>query len=319
MDKIFNFCNMIDLTTHIGTMKLQSPIYNASGPLTKNYANLQQIDSSKSGAVLSKTCTIKARKGNAHPRLKIIEKDKCCLNSDGLDNHGIEYYANLKFKSPYIVSILANENTIEQMFQILCDKDNVCSIELNFACPNIGFITGYDHKIIDNTLQKIEKLNNFKPVGIKLPPYYNMMHVDKIIETICKYKVSYVTTTNTVGNAFICDDEYAAILPNNGLGGLSGSCIKYIALGNVRMISELLKKYNRHDINIIGVGGVTSGKDAFEMILCGASAVQVGTCHLIEGPSCFERIIQELKDIMQTKCYTNLEQFKGKIRLRSRI
>lgn len=308
---------MIDLTTRVGKMtdKLRFPVYNASGPLTKNYQNLQAIEESKSGAILSKTSTIFPRSGNPHPRLKIM--DKCCLNSNGLDNHGIEYYAGLRFRIPYIVSILADPDTIEQMLDT-CNRDNVNAVELNFACPNIGSMGGYDHKIIDQVLQKIN-FNKLKPIGVKLPPYYNVSHLDQVIETICKYQVSFITSINTVGNGFMCDDEEAGIAPNQGLGGLSGQCIKYIALGNIRMISELLKRYHRPDIDIVGVGGVGSGRDVFEMILCGASAVQVGTCHLIEGPGCFGRIIQELETIMQEKGYKNINQFKGKIKMRSKL
>lgn len=300
---------MINLMTRVGGIKMQTPVYNASGPLTKNYENLQRL---KCGAILSKTSTLEPKSGNLNPRIKII--NTCALNSVGLDNRGIMYYANLKFDSPYIISILADPDTIEQMLDIIHDKDNVVSIELNFGCPNIESMGGYDHKLIDNVLQKIQNKFN-KPIGIKLPPYYSKSHAEKIIKTICKYHVSYITTINTVGNAFMCDDMKAAIRANNGFGGLSGKAIKYIALGNIRMINELLKEYHRPDIDIVGVGGVWNGQDAFDMILCGASAVQVGTCHLIEGSSCFERITRELETIMLVRGYTNIEQFKGKIKI----
>lgn len=71
----------------------------------------------------------------------------------------------------------------------------------------------------------------------------------------------------------------------------------------------------RKDIDVVGVGGVRTGRDVFEMILCGASAVQVGTCHWIEGPKCFERIAMELKkNMMQIKGYATIEEFRGKLK-----
>lgn len=81
------------------------------------------------------------------------------------------------------------------------------------------------------------------------------------------------------------------------------------------MISqELIKHGKENDIDVVGVGGVASGRDAFELILCGAKAVQVGTCHWTEGSSCFERIHNELLHIMIKKGYTSIEDFRGKLK-----
>jgi dihydroorotate dehydrogenase (fumarate) len=300
----------ICLTTSIGSIQINSPLYNASGPLTKNYEHLKQIESSESAAILSKTTTPDPNPGNNHPKLKTVV-DGCSLNSDGLSNHGIAYYSNLEFKKPYIVSILANEEYIEHMIEMIRTKNNICSIELNFACPNFGQIIGYDYHRIDEILNKIRCTN--KPIGVKLPPFFDKPTCEQVIKVISKYLiVSYIVSINTVGNGFMCDSESdtSVIEPNQGFGGLGGKCIKYIALGNVRMINTLLKQYKRSDIDIVGVGGIFTGQDVYEMILCGASAVQTATCHLIEGPKCFERIINELKIIMKNKGYTRIDQFK---------
>ena len=80
------------------------------------------------------------------------------------------------------------------------------------------------------------------------------------------------------------------------------------------MISELFKSKGRIDIDVIGAGGVASGKDAFDMILCGAKAVQVGTCHWTEGPTCFDRISTELENIMRKKGYSSIDDFRGKLK-----
>ncbi len=80
------------------------------------------------------------------------------------------------------------------------------------------------------------------------------------------------------------------------------------------MLWKLFHEKGRSDIDIVGVGGIGTGKDAFELILCGASAVQVGTCHWIEGPICFARIAGELEAIMKRKGYTSIADFKGKLR-----
>eukprot|EP00959_Pyramimonas_sp_CCMP1952_P279910 5852224-Pyramimonas_sp.AAC.2 len=100
------------------------------------------------------------------------------------------------------------------------------------------------------------------------------------------------------------------IKPKGGFGGLGGAYVKPVALANVRQFSQLL----RDDIDVVGVGGVTSGTDAFELILCGAKAVQVGTKHWSEGASCFTRIANELQAIMESKGYTSIEDFRGKLK-----
>ena len=129
-----------------------------------------------------------------------------------------------------------------------------------------------------------------------------------------KYKhiVSYAASINTVGNALAIDyhAEMPAIRAKGGFAGLSGPAVKYTALANVKQMRELLDK----SIDVVGVGGVQTGRDAFEMILCGATAVQVGTCHWVEGPGCFDRICDELKAIMKEKGYTKVEDFCGKLK-----
>ena len=124
--------------------------------------------------------------------------------------------------------------------------------------------------------------------------------------------VNYVASINTIGNAFAVDlaAEMPVISSKGGFAGLSGKAVKYTALANVRKMRELLDE----SIDVVGVGGIESGEDAFEMILCGASAVQVGTCHWTEGPKCFDRICEELKSIMKDKGYSAVEDFKGKLK-----
>ena len=139
-------------------------------------------------------------------------------------------------------------------------------------------------------------------------------HFARAAEVLNKYKgmVNYVASINTIGNAFAVDiaSEMPVISSNGGFAGLSGKAAKYTALANVRKMRELLDP----SIDVVGVGGVESGEDAFEMILCGAAAVQVGTCHWTEGPKCFDRICKELTTIMKEKGYSSVDDFKGKLK-----
>ena len=105
------------------------------------------------------------------------------------------------------------------------------------------------------------------------------------------------------------DTKSGLIEPKNGLGGIGGDYCKPIALANVRQF------YNLLNIPIIGCGGIKNGTDIFEHILAGASAVQIGTQLVKEGPKCFARLEKELINIMSTKGYHNINEFKGKLRV----
>ena len=127
-----------------------------------------------------------------------------------------------------------------------------------------------------------------------------------------KYPLTYVNSVNSVGNGLYIDldKEQVVIKPKGGFGGLGGEYIKPTALANVHAFYQRLNP----QIQIIGTGGVLTGRDAFEHILCGASMVQVGTTLHKEGVGAFDRITHELKEIMAEKGYESIEDFRGKLR-----
>ena len=159
-------------------------------------------------------------------------------------------------------------------------------------------VIAYDFEQMDVVLAKVTAVASkyiSKPLGVKLAPLFDMRHFQAAADVINKYpEVKFVTTTNTMGNGLVVDyeNECAAIAPKNGFGGLAGSLIKYTALANVKQLRERL----REDIDVVGVGGVASGVDAFELLLCGASAVQVGTRHWKE-PSVLIALHQSLRKL----------------------
>ena len=261
----------------------------------------------------------------------------CCSSSSSGNKKGQT--------KPYMVSI--SGKTLEDNLQMLekisiaiqeqqKQKDenhpNIAAVELNLAGPNIvGKPTiGYDFEQMEDVLHRVSLLPCFGmnttsnnsgrlnpplfPRGVKLPPYFDRSHFIMAATILNKYKhiLTYVATINTIGNALAVDyhAEMKAVRPNGGFAGLSGPAVKYTALANVCMMRELLDEC----IDVVGVGGVQTGKDAFEMILCGANAVQVGTCHWLEGPGCFDRICRELRSIMKEKQYSKIEDFRGKLK-----
>ena len=322
------------LATSVAGIDLDCCVYNASGPRTGSIDALQKIGNSKSGAILSKSATLVAQDGNDMPRFinKIdLGKSLCdgSVNSEGLPNYGIDYYISAEavssltvFNKPYIVSLsgLSLKDNLEMLTRAY-EVDGIAAIELNLACPNIpGKPTiAYDFQQMEDVLRQVTSHPSFgkKPLGVKLAPYFDFPYFEQATTIISKYAgIKYVVTTNTIGNSLFvdADHECEGFKAKGGYGGLGGGYVKQTALANVRQLSLLFAQKGRSDIDIVGVGGVSSGRDAFELILCGAKAVQVGTCHWTEGSSCFKRISSELADIMTQKGYKSIEEFRGKLK-----
>ena len=162
---------------------------------------------------------------------------------------------------------------LKKISDVMSQPDNrIAAVELNLACPNIvGKPTiGYDYEQLEMVMSAVSSLKLTFPLGVKLPPYFDKPHFEMCAEILNKYKhiISYAASINTIGNALAIDihAEMPSIRANNGYAGLSGAAVKYTALANVKQMRELLDS----SIDVVGVGGISSGRDVFEMILCGA-------------------------------------------------
>ena len=308
---------MADISTEIAGVKFETCVFNTSGPADVTLKELEVIGKSKSSAITMKSCTLEPRKGNPEPRYADLEFGS--INSMGLPNLGYKAYVKFskilhgKYKKPVVASI--SGMTIEDnivIFKAFNDSP-VDLIEFNPGSPNtIGKpIIGYDYQEMDRLLEAVSKICK-KPWGVKLPAYFDFVHYDQIAKVIKKYPVKFLTSVNSVGNGLVIDPnkEKTVIKPKGGFGGIGGRYIKYTALANVRKFYELLGK----KIQIIGVGGVYTGVDAFEFILAGASAVQIGTAFLQKGPGIFAKVQKELDEFIAKKDYKKLSDFQGKLK-----
>jgi dihydroorotate dehydrogenase (fumarate) len=339
--------SLVDLSVALvhGSVRLTSCVYNASGPRSGTSAALHKIYASSSGAVLTKSATVDAQSGNPHPRTHHELHNMASFNSEGLPNAGIDYYidaatiqevtgttssTNDDKKKPYIVSLSGKclEDNITMLRRIRSSPSlsMIDAIELNLACPNVigKPIIGYDMEQMDSILGEIGQVllssdgGACPPIGVKLPPYLDFSHMTAAAAILNRHHqnnknlVSYVVCINTIGNALCIEgvvSEAPYIASNDGFAGLSGPAIKYTALANVRKFRQLLVP----TIDVVGVGGIASGQDAYDMLLVGASACQIATQHWKEGPGCFDRIHAELQDILQRKGYTSVKQVTGKL------
>jgi len=307
---------MINMKTKIAGINFYSYACNASGPNDSTLEELENIAISNSSAIVMKSCTLESREGNQKPRY--VRLPLGAIQSMGLPNLGYREYVKFptllkKYNKPIIASVAGlfskDYQKIIQAFQ----NSDVDLIEVNLSCPNLEGKSqiAYDFEQTEKILCDTSNLGE-KPLGLKLPPYYDLVHYKKIAELIEKYNINFITCINSIGHALIIDPETETpiIKPKKGFGGLCGDYIKPLALANVRTFYELLG----NKISIFGVGGIKSGTDAFEFLLAGADAVQVATTFEKEGSSCFTRINNELEEILQKKGYNSIEEAKGKLK-----
>ncbi|MEK7264171.1 MAG: dihydroorotate oxidase [Bacteroidota bacterium] len=309
---------MISFSTTLSDIFFPSCILNASGALCTTGEELEAIGNSHSGAILTKSCTLEPRTGNPEPRY--IKLPFGSINSMGIPNFGYKFYGSIakemkQYGKPYIVSV--SGLTLQDNITIVEELSSVAEIdmlELNLSCPNIPGKpqVGYDFEMTKKMLAEVFAVNA-KPLGVKLPPYFDFVHFEIAASILNEFPLAFVTCINSLGNGLAIDSETEtiAIKPKNGFGGIGGKYAKPTALANVRKFYELLNR----NIAIIGVGGIENGGDVFEFLLCGASAVQIGTTFVEEGVQCFERIENELHALMKKKNYSSINDVKGKLKI----
>ena len=298
---------MVSLETRIGKVRLKNPVMAASGTFGTEYAEL--IDINSLGAYITKTITLNARIGNPPPR--VCETPSGMLNSIGLENGGLDDFIKNKIpglkrlKIPLIVSI-AGDDAIEfkELARSLGKVKIVSALEINLSCPNVkhgkrDFLIAQDE---DATYEIIEAVRRSTALTViaKLSP--NVTDIKKIAKAAESAGADAVSLINTLVGMAVDIDTKRPVL-GNVTGGLSGPAIKPVAL---RMVREA---YNSTKIPVVGIGGIMDYKDAVEFMLCGASALQVGTANFIDPFASIE-IIGGIKSYM-TK--NNIKEIKDLI------
>jgi len=298
----------MDLTVHIGNLKLKNPVMTASGTFGYGEEYSEFIDLNMLGAVVVKGISLKPMEGNPSPR--ICETPCGMLNSIGLQNVGLKRF--LKDKLPYlrkfdtkvIVNVLGN--TLQEYVRLSKSLDDagVDAIELNVSCPNVkkgGIIFGTDKKALARLLSKVRASVNKALLITKLSPNVpNIPDFSRIAEDAGSDAISLI---NTIPGMAIDIETWKPKLANI-IGGLSGPAIKPIAL---RMVWEASNAVN---IPVIGIGGITSTNDAIEFMLAGATAIEVGTGNFI-NPRLTVEIINGIERYLQKKSIHNVTDIIG--------
>lgn len=295
-----------------------NPFMNASGVHCMTTTELVELEQSNAGAFITKSCTLNERAGNPEPRYFDVPLGS--INSMGLPNRGFDYYLDYALNyekqqtQPLFFSIAGMSAAENLEMLTLIEKSDFQGItELNLSCPNVPGKPqlAYDFEATEDLLQQVFARFT-KPLGIKLPPYFDLAHFDQMAEILNQFPLTYVNSINSIGNGLYIDPQKEAVVikPKEGFGGLGGEYVKPTALGNVRAFYTRLKP----EIKIIGTGGIRNGQDAFEHLLCGATMLQIGTELHKEGPKIFDRITKELEQIMTEKGYRTIDEFRGKLK-----
>lgn len=206
----------MNLQNTLKNVSFPSFIFNASGPACTTREELEVIENSHSGGVTMKSCSPEAREGNPSPRY--IEVELGSINSMGLPNHGykkyLEYAQTLKQKYPEKPIIASIVGFCPDDFLLLVEafqrSPYVDVLEINLSCPNVvgKAQIAYDFDTTEALLQKIFALfDGKKPIGFKLPPYFDPAHTQMMAEILRKYPVDFITCINSVGNTLIIDPE----------------------------------------------------------------------------------------------------------------
>lgn len=292
----------VDLSVKLGSLELKNPITFASG--TVGYGNeiAQFTDLSQIGAIVTKSVSLKPRKGN--PPQRIFETASGMLNAIGLANVGVEVF--VKEKIPFLEevnsTVICNiaASTIEEYVEctkILTNESTIKGFEINVSCPNVkegGLQFGNDVDAVGRITEKVRAVTD-KPVIIKLSP--NNANIVEFAKAAKKEGADAVSAINTlVGTAFDIWTRKPKI--KNITGGLSGPAIKPVALAKVLEISRNV------DIPIIGIGGISKWQDVIEFMIAGASAVQLGTINFVNPNAGIEMLADLVKYCQQN----NLEK-----------
>ena len=280
-----------------------NPFMNASGVHCMTTTELVELEQSNAGAFITKSCTLNERAGNPEPRYFDVPLGS--INSMGLPNRGFDYYLDYALNyekqqtQPLFFSIAGMSAAENLEMLTLIEKSDFQGItELNLSCPNVPGKPqlAYDFEATEDLLQQVFARFT-KPLGIKLPPYFDLAHFDQMAEILNQFPLTYVNSINSIGNGLYIDPQKEAVVikPKEGFGGLGGEYVKPTALANVRAFYTRLKP----EIKIIGTG---------------ATMLQIGTELHKEGPKIFDRITKELEQIMTEKGYRTIDEFRGKLK-----
>ncbi len=300
---------MVNLTVDLGRgLVLRNPVMTASGTFGYGEEYAEFIDLARLGGIIVKGTTLHPRQGNPYPRM--AETASGMLNCVGLQNKGMDYFVNEIYPQigDYDTNVILNlsGSTIEDYVTgaaMANDLEKIPAIELNVSCPNVrqgGMAFGVSCSGIAQVVTAVRKVYG-KHLMVKLSP--NVTDIAEIAKAAQDAGADSVSLINTLLGMAI-DAERRRPKLSMVTGGLSGSCVKPVAL---RMVWQVAKAVS---IPVVGLGGIATATDAVEFMLAGASAIEIGTANFID-PCVSVKVADGIADYCQRHGYDKVTDIVG--------
>ncbi|MBB6401631.1 dihydroorotate dehydrogenase (NAD+) catalytic subunit [Methanococcus maripaludis] len=290
------------LKTKLWDIEFKNPVFLAAGVMGETGSALKRMAKNGAGAVCTKSVGIEKKPGHNNPTM--VEVEGGFLNAMGLPNPGADEYAGeierikdeMKRINVKIIGSIYGKNDSEFQKAAEIIGNYVDVLELNISCPHAGggygSSIGQDPCLCKNVVSAVKDVSDI-PVIAKLTP--NVTDIKEIASAVVNAGADGIVAINTLGPGMVIDIESGVPILGNRVGGMSGKAIKPIAVKNVYDICSAV------DVPVIGVGGITTGADAIEFMMAGASAVQVGTGVYYRGYDIFQKINNEIEEYLLKK------------------
>ena len=292
-------------------IEMKNPVTVASGTFGYGREFSNFFDLSKLGGIITKGTSLKPKSGNKATR--ICETASGMLNSIGLQNPGVEYFAenDLPFLRKFDTAIIVNAcgSTIDEYVELckILNTLDIDGVELNLSCPNVKagcMAFGNTYEGVKEVTSKVRKVLE-KPLIVKLTP--NVTNIAEIAKAVEDAGADGVSLINTLLGMKIDINKRKPVLANN-TGGLSGPAIKPVAVRMVYQVAQAVK------IPILGMGGIVNGEDAIEFMLAGASAISIGAGNFISPTTSIDTISQ-IEDYMRKNNIQDINEIVGKVKM----
>ena len=299
---------MVDLSIEIGKLKLKNPVLTASGTFGYGEEFADFIDLNRLGGIVVKGTTLHRREGNPSPRM--AETPSGMLNAVGLQNKGVDHFIEEIYPriSHLDTNIIVNVSgsSIDD-YVAVCEKlnplDKVAAVEINISCPNVkqgGMGFGTTSSGAESVTRAVRKAYDGTMI-VKLTP--NVTDITEIARAAEAAGADALSLTNTFLGMAI-DVEKRRPMLSTITGGLSGPCIRPIAVRMVWQVAQAVK------VPVVGLGGIMNGRDAIEFLLAGASAVQIGTANFVD-PQVTIKTIDYIEDYLNRHHFSTVSQLIG--------
>ena len=299
---------MVDLSIEIGKLKLKNPVLTASGTFGYGEEFADFIDLNRLGGIVVKGTTLHRREGNPYPRM--AETPSGMLNAVGLQNKGVDHFIEEIYPRishlDTIIIVNVSGSSIDD-YVAVCEKlnplDKVAAVEINISCPNVkqgGMGFGTTCSGAESVTRAVRKAYDGTMI-VKLTP--NVTDITEIARAAEAAGADALSLTNTFLGMAI-DVEKRRPMLSTITGGLSGPCIRPIAVRMVWQVAQAVK------VPVVGLGGIMNGRDAIEFLLAGASAVQIGTANFVD-PQVTIKTIDFIEDYLKRHHFSAVSQLIG--------